>query len=496
MEDPPLEAGASELTEPENIRGRVLGGFAWSMGSSVISQGSRLISAVFLARLLTPSDYGLAGMALAFSSLVLSVSDLSMGAGLVQRRRITEADRSTVFWTSAGIGLLLTLGGIAAAGPLASFYGEPRVRPLFMVVSISFLLVALQTTQASIMQREMQFRSMSLRVTAGVVAGGAAGIVAAALGAGAWALIVQQLTISSTSVLLLWTISTWRPKFMFSRASLRNLGGFGLNLFGARLLDYLNRNTDNILVGRYLGSASLGAYSIAYNLMFLPLDRLIIPIQDTLFPAFSRWQDDRERLAAVWLRVFRVIAVIVVPAMVGLAIVAPDFVHVILGEKWHTAVPVLQILCAVAAVQSLGTLGQRVLTAIDRTKTILAFTIVETAATIPAFAIGLHWGIVGVATCYSLVTIPLYLGFLTLTIRALGVSVLRIFRSIGGVLLATALMAAACLPARLLLVHAGQAPWLRLAVVVLLGSAVFSGVTLLAQPEVARELRSLRGRRS
>jgi O-antigen/teichoic acid export membrane protein len=181
--------------------------------------------------------------------------------------------------------------------------------------------------------------------------------------------------------------------------------------------------------------------------------------------------------------------------MAGLAVVAPDFVHVVLGERWHNAVPVLQILCAVAAIQSVGMLGQRILTALDRTRTILVFTIVECAVTVPAFAVGLHWGIVGVATCYSIVTIPLYLGFLGLTMRALHVTLAAVLRSIRGVLLATLVLAAVCLPVRIMLVHAGQAPWLRLLAVALLGSVVFAGVTMVAQPEVVDEFRALRRRR-
>jgi PST family polysaccharide transporter len=228
--------------------------------------------------------------------------------------------------------------------------------------------------------------------------------------------------------------------------------------------------------------------------MVLPLDRLIVPLQDALFPAFSRWQDDRERLARVWLRVYRVVSVVVLPSMVGLAIVAPDFVHVVLGEKWHEATPVLQILTAVAVVQSLGLLGQRVLTALDRTRTIFYFTIVECALTIPAFAIGLRWGIVGVATCYSIVTIPLYLWYTKLTIGALGVTIRRLLGAIRGVLVATAVMGCVCLVVRILLVDADAAAWIRLVGVSAVGALVFAAVTYVAQPEVVGELRDLRRR--
>ena len=135
---------SDETVTTDQLRTRVLHGFAWNSLSTVTSQVSQIVVGILLARLLTPHDYGLAGMVLVFSSLVLILSDLSLGAGLVQRRDITEVDRNTVFWTSCAVGLCLSAAGIAIAGPISRFYGEPSVRPLFIAVSASFFLVSLQ----------------------------------------------------------------------------------------------------------------------------------------------------------------------------------------------------------------------------------------------------------------------------------------------------------------------------------------------------------------
>jgi O-antigen/teichoic acid export membrane protein len=477
---------------PGALHAKILSGVGWSMVMVVVMQGTKIVTGIALARLLTPGEYGLAGMALVFSSLVLTFSDLSMGAALVQRKQITEADRSTVFWTSAAIGLGLTLLGIAVAGPLASFYGQPQVRPLFAVVSFSFLLVALQTTQASLLQREMRFRVITMRVAAANVAGGIVGVGAAVFGAGAWAIIVSSLCTSAVSTILLWSFSSWRPRLTYSRQSLRELGGFGLNLFGARSLSYLNRNTDNILVGRFLGSAPLGAYSVAYNIMLLPLGQLIVPLQDVLFPAYSRWQDDSARLGRAWLRVVRLVAAIVCPLMIGLAIVSDDFVRALLGSRWAAAVPVLRVLAPVALLQSIAALGERVLTALDKPHLVFRFTALECALTLPAFAIGLHWGILGVAVCYAIATTPLQLVYIWLTARALAVPLLDVGRSIGGVLQATAVMAAACVGGKLALQASGAGALQRLAAEVLLAGAVYAAVCWFRQPELLDEVRSIR----
>jgi len=476
------------------LHAKILSGVGWSMVMVAVIQGTRIVSAIALARLLTPFEYGLAGMALVFSSLVLTFSDLSMGAALVQRRQITEADRSTVFWTSAAIGVFLTLLGIALSGPVASFYGQPQVQPLFAVVSLSFLLVCLQTTQASLLQRELRFRVITMRVAAANVAGAVVGVTAAALGAGAWAIILSAVCTSAVSTILLWWYSSWRPKLVFSRRSLRELGGFGLNLFGARSLNYLNRNADNILIGRFLGSASLGAYSVAYNIMLLPLGQVIVPIQDVLFPAYSLWQDDRERLAQAWLRIVRLVAAIVCPLMIGLSIVSDDFVQVVLGHHWVEAgaVPVLRILAPVAMLQSIALLGERVLTALDRPRLIFRFTAIECALTVPAFVVGLHWGIVGVAACYAIVTTPLALVFIWLTARALGIRLLDVGRSVAGVAQAVAVMAGACVLAKVALDARSTSAPLTLLVEVAVSALVYGAVCWWRQPELLDELRNIR----
>ena len=206
-----------------------------------------------------------------------------------------------------------------------------------MVVSISFLPTTLQMVPAVLFQRAMNFRAIGIRLLIATIGGSIVGVVVAALGGGAWALVAQQLAISFLSLAFLWILSDWRPHFMFSRQSLRNLGGFGGAVLGSRFLDYAQGNADNILVGRYLGAAC-SVYSVAYNVILLPIQRLFVPIQDTLFPALSRIQDDRPRMGSLWLRVIRVVGAVVAPCMLGLIVVAPDFVPVVLGDHWLDAV--------------------------------------------------------------------------------------------------------------------------------------------------------------
>jgi O-antigen/teichoic acid export membrane protein len=475
----------------ESLATSILRGLAWKAASQVALQVSRLVVAIMLARLLAPHQFGLAAMVLIFSSLVIVFSDLALGAALVQRRDLTEDDRSTVFWTGVTVGALMTALGLAAAGPLAAFYGEPEVKPLFQVMSISFFLAALGTTQASLLTKEMDFRALETRMMIGTFAGAAAGITVALGGHGAWAIVVQQLTVTAVSTLLLWLLSPWHPSFRFSFASLRRLGGFSANVFGQRLLFYLHRNIDNLLIGRFLGAASLGVYSVAYNVMLVPSSRLAAPLQDVLFPAFARIQDEPRRVAEIWGRVARIVGAFSIPSLAGLVVVAPDFVHVVLGDKYSAATRVLQVLAWVGLLQSLQTTNGDILQALERTSTLLRYTVVFFLAHVAAFAIGLHWGIVGVAAGYAVSSTIVEPLFAWVTARALGVPLVMFVGGLAGIVQATLAMVAVTVAARFV-VFAELPPLARLVLVALVGAATYVPLCLWRAPQLRLELGRLR----
>ena len=483
-------------TAPGSLRRSVLRGLAWKAGTQAVGQVTRIIVAVVVARLLTPHDYGVAGMVLVFSSLVFVFSDLSLGAALVQRKTISENDRSTVFWTSLAAGTIFTAAGFALAGPIAQFYGEPAVRPLFMALSCGFIISSISTTQSALLTREMNFKALELRQMGGIVVGAVVGITLAARGAGAWAIISQQLSTIVVSTVCLWWFSSWRPTFAFSTASLRELGGFSANVFGTRLLFYVNRNLDNLLVGRFIGAAALGAYSLAYSVMLVPFNQIAGPIQEVLYPAFSRMQDDRKRMAAVWIDVNRVVAALSLPALVGLMIVAPEFVDVVLGPKWHSAIRVIQILAWVGLLQSIQRLNSSILQARDRTHDLFVYSMVTLVGSVAAFAGGLNWGIIGVATAYAVLSTLLEPYYTWLTARSLEVSMFDFFRGLAGVAQATFAMAAVLVPARRLLIDTGSGASLTLTALILLGCAVYAPTVLWRTPELRLALSSIRRRRA
>ena len=485
--DPALLAGPKV-----SVRTGVVRGIGWKAVSQTTLQISQIVVTVLLARLLDPSDFGQAGMVLVLANFVYLFTDLAFGSALVQRPGITQTDCSSAFWTSAGVGVLLTLGGIAVSPLVGDFYNDPAVVPLFAALSVNFVIASLGRTQMALLTRAMNFRSLELRSMLAGLSGAAVAIVAAFLGAGPWAIILQLLTLNAVSTLLVWYASPWRPSFVYSRASMRKIGRFSRNVFTSNILFFLNTNADNLIIGKFLGASPLGVYRLSYNVMLQPANRIIAPIRNVLFPAFAKMQDDRERMLAAWVRVNRIISAIAAPMLLGVMVTAPDFVPAVLGPKWHGAVPVLELLAWVGLFQSVQRLNGSVLQACDMTHRLAQFAVIAFVANMSAFLIGVHWGVVGVAAGAALANLLVQPLYTTTTAHALGVTPIYFIRRMSGVIAAAVLMALTVLAAGLGMRAIGVEVHLRLAVEVALGLAVYLPACAWLAPEVRGELGALR----
>jgi O-antigen/teichoic acid export membrane protein len=226
----------------------------------------------------------------------------------------------------------------------------------------------------------------------------------------------------------------------------------------------------------------------------MPFARIAAPLQQVFFPAFSLMRDDRERMADVWIRATRLVALIAMPALVGLVVVAPDFVSVVLGPRWSGATEVIQVLACVGLVQALHTLNGEVLLALNRAKIFFWFTSLWFVGSVAAVLVGLPWGIVGVALSYAVATLLIEPVRAIITTRALGIPLSRFVRSLAGVAQASLVMAATVFGAREAMVAVGVPAASRLVLLVLLGGAVYVACCLWRVPEVTNELRSALGR--
>jgi O-antigen/teichoic acid export membrane protein len=386
----------------QSLTGAVVTGVRWKLVSQVLREGTRLAIGILLARLLTPAEWGVAGMALAVVAFMAVLSEFALPHALVQRARITEADRSALFWTSLTLGFAVASLGIALSGFVADFFGEPQVQFLFAAACVGIAISSLEKVPGALLTRDFAFRSLEVRQIAATITGAVVALILALAGAGSWAIIGNWLGTTTVSCLLLWLMTTWRPRLVFEWESFRNLLGFGGPLLGTQLLSYFQVNADKLLVGRYLGASALGAYAFAYQLMFAPIMNITFPLQGVLFPVFASIQDDKERLKAAWLRGKRLAVALVTPVFLTLAVVAPDLIPLLFGEKWDDAIPVLQLLCLAGVAYSFGTQNWILLVVKGKVRILFFLTLLIAVVTTAAAAIGLRWGIVGVAATYAI----------------------------------------------------------------------------------------------
>lgn len=478
-----------------DLRRQTFSGLRWSAASQAVQQGARFAIAVVLARLLAPEQFGLIGMIYIFTGFAAVLGDLGLGAALVQRRDIDDDHLTAVFWTSIAAGGALTLAFIAGAPLVAAFYDEPALRPLTTVIAFEFVIVSLAVVHRALMNRRMDFRSLSIVETGAAVLSGTLGIAMALMGFGVWSLVAQSLAAAVVSALWMWALSPWRPRLSARRGSLRELFGFSSNLLGFSVLNYWVRNFDDLLVGRVVGSAALGVYTRAYGLMLMPLTQISHVVGRVMFPALSSIQGETARVREIYLRALRAIALITFPMMVGLLVVADEFVLALLGPKWVDLIPVLRIFCLLGIVQSIGVTVGWIYQSQGRTDLMFRWGIAAGAVVMLAFAIGIQWGMIGVAIAYVVASggVLLYPSF-AIPGRLIGLTFADIVRALAPTMVCAGLMGGAVFAVDLLL--PGRWPdWAALVSETATGAAVYLALIHLLALPAYRDVRELAGGR-
>ena len=400
---------------------------------TLTSQGTlfllQSVATIVLARLLAPADFGLVAMVTAITGLASAFSDFGLSEATIQRKDITHEQVSALFWINVAIGLGLTLV-VAALGPvLARFYREPRLIGITLLLSLTFLIGGLRVQPNALLKRQMRFSSLAFRDIASYALAVPVAITMAWRGAGYWALVALPLTLNFIQMVVSWMMVPWRPGLPRREARVGSMVAFGGNVSAAYLVCNLNRSIDSVLIGWYWGAAPLGLYSRAYNLLMLPVRQLSAPAGNVAIPAFSRLQDDPERFARYYLRALGLIIWITAPIFGFLFVAAKPVIALVLGAKWGEAAPVFQILVVSALGQLL--LESTIWLFVSRGQSGRLLKLLLTIFPIIAgsFALGLPFGIKGVALCGSLVLVTILPWILKFTFRGTHLTLKRLGRA-------------------------------------------------------------------
>lgn len=458
-----------------NLKKQATIGILWAGISQFSTQFFRFAVTIILARLLFPEDFGLIGLAAIFIGVVTTVNELGLSAAIIQRKEINESHLSTSFWVSVILGIALCILTIVVSPFVADFFQEKSIEPILVTLSFVFIIVSFAVVPEALLVKNLNFKKIALVEVGAEISAGSIAIILAFSGFGVWSLVWRMLLGNFIRVILLGIIYPWRPSIHFSYKSFQELFGFSINVTGSQVLNYAQANVDYLIIGKFLGALSLGYYTIAYQLITFPLKRISWVITRVTFPAFSLIQENDEKLREGYLKVIRYISLVTFPMIAGLFMVSPEFVVLVLGEKWSPAVLPLQILCIAGAVRSVATTTGSILLPKGRADIGFKWNLITLILLTIGVLMGVSYGIVGVAIAVTVIVIFMYTIIQIITNRLIGLDSISYLGAIYPATMGSILMMAVI----------GLFKWISFSIyeldtiLILVGSIISGGITYL-----------------
>lgn len=465
-------------------------GVAWIGTLRWSAQLLNWLSTLVVIRLLSPQDYGIVGMATVFIGVAAVLSEFGLGSAVVALPELAEREVAELNAGAALLSVVMAVVALASAPLLAHFFDEPALRLVVPVLSLGFLLEGLRTVPVAMLSRRLAYRSTAMLDFARQATAAGLVLLLAWWGAGYWALVIGNL--AGSAMVTAWVVARHRQPASWPRlAHLTRPLTFARHILGGRVAWQAYRNSDFLIAGRLFGADLLGYYTVAWNLASLPGEKLGNIITAATGPFFAAIQHDRAALRHHFLRVTEMLALVLLPVLLGFLLVAELAVPVVLGERWMPAVTPLRLLIGYAAVQAVVSPVNQVLNVTGNTRTGMMTGLLALAVLPPAFLLGAKfWGINGIALGW-LATYPLVALYpLGRARQALGLSLPEYLmawrRGVEGV----AWMSAAVLAARYLIPD-GLPDGVALAVLVVVGAAAYAACLLLRHRAVVTGVMAL-----
>ena len=467
-------------------------GLFWSGVQRTGGQAIGLAAFIVLSRLLPPSAFGVLALANVYLLVVLLFVEQGVNQAIIQRHSLSPDHLDAAFSVTLALAALLMLLTVTLAGPIARIFNAPTLEPVLRWLSLTLLLSGLRATQTAFLQRQLRFRDLAVRATVAEGIGGGVGIAMALAGLGVWSLVGQALARGLAGVVVLWRVSTWRPRFRIDFLPLREVTQFGLPVLGDRLLALVQGKADDLVIGLMFGATALGYYAVGYRMLTYVTTLLAGTIQTVALPVLSRLQQDLGRFRHALLAMWEYLALGAFPVFVGIAFVSPGIVPVLFGPGWTPSIPVMQVLALAGAVKMLPLATSTALVARGRPGLQLRLNLVTTVLAVLGYVAVVERGIVAVALVHlvvALVVIPLHVGLLRSRFDIPPRAFFRATRTAGaGVLL----MSAVLLPLTVLWKNA-QSSVLWLIIMIVIGAAVYLAATYcLGRSSYDRARRALR----
>lgn len=317
---------------------------SWDLGGSLAKTLSGFVISIFLARLLTPEEFGLVGMAMVFISVSQVFIDIGFASALIQNQKTTNLSYSSVFWLNIVLGIILTFIFYISSPYIGNFYDNQEITKLVKWLSLIFVFNAFRIVQTALLKKKLNFKVLSLsNMVAGIV-GGICGVVFAFLDYGVFSLVIQNIVTAILITIFLWTAADWKPDFKFSSHEIKKLFGFSSYVFVDRFVSSIFKRLDVLVIGKMLSPATLGFYTRAVSLNNQITTYSSSSISKVFFPVLSTLQEDDKEFSRIYFKVISIVSFISFGLTGVFYVIGQDIIITLFGEKWMPSVAIFQIL--------------------------------------------------------------------------------------------------------------------------------------------------------
>ncbi|BBP45267.1 lipopolysaccharide biosynthesis protein [Thiosulfatimonas sediminis] len=385
-----------------NLKSKTISGVSWNALGNVIRQIVTVLTLIFMARILSPDDYGVYAILMIFVSFMAIFASMGLGQAIIYKDSPSQSFLSSIFYFNLGLNSILSILLFLLASLIASFFDKDGLEELVELISIIFIISSLSLINKTMLEKQMKFKLVVIVEIIALLASALIGLVSAYQQFGVYSLVIMAITnafVLSTGFLIVYK---WLPSLSFSFSHIQTILSYSANLTGFTFINYFSRQSDQFLIGKFLGSTSLGIYSMAYKIMLYPLQNISHVIIRVLFPAFSEIKNDHEKFREGYLKAISFIALITFPLMAGLLVTAESFVSLVLGPQWQEMAILLMVLAPVGMVQSITTTTGSIYMAKGTTGAMFRIGLANAVVTVSAFAIGVFFGLVGIVLAYAI----------------------------------------------------------------------------------------------
>ena len=360
-----------------NLKKKTVRGMIWStfqkFGTIIIS----FVSNMVLARLLTPDDYGCIGLLAIFITLSSAFINGGFGSALIQKKNPSEKDYSTIFFFNILVSCILYVLLFACAPLISRFYGIELLARVLKVEGVIIIISAFSLVQENRLRKQLRFKTIATAYLVSALLSAIVAIYLACQGWGVWALVAQQIMMSSCNAVLLWFLSDWKPSLVFSFVSLKELFSFGFFVLLADTINIVGNNIQGILIGRVYSASTMGYYTQAHKLDQVASNSISSIINQVSYPVLAEAQNDHASMIRILFRFNSILAYITFPVMLLLILLAKPIILIVYSAKWLQSVPYFQILCLAGIAVCLQGINYYAIAAIGESKKLMWWTIIK-----------------------------------------------------------------------------------------------------------------------